>query len=300
MQQKINKVKKNIFLLYAQLILFCNLSAQDIIMLQNGDEIKAKVIEVNINDIKYKKYENPEGPSYSLNKSELFKIKYENGIKELFNNTSNKKKGLDNEKDTMVTVNYTYITPKKKDVPEYIYKKSGFLNITELGILNSYLYMFNGYQFDEYISIGLGIEYNKWIYNGPSPFGSSYYSDNIKLHNLPVFLDARMSFLKRKNTPFLFVDIGKTFVLNNKHKRNINYNNDSTIVQDLEFKGRFYSNLGIGFKTFINKQNALHIDLSLNFMSFKIKDPESRNIFWYYNNNPRLVSRISLKAGISF
>jgi len=70
------------------LILFAvsfNAFAQDIIFLKNGDEIKAMVSEINIDVIKYKKFDNPEGPAYSLKKSEVFMVKYANGTKDVFN-----------------------------------------------------------------------------------------------------------------------------------------------------------------------------------------------------------------------
>jgi len=59
-------------------------TAQDIIFLRNGDEIKAKVLEVSSDIVKYKKTENINGPTYSTLKSEIFMIKYENGTKEMF------------------------------------------------------------------------------------------------------------------------------------------------------------------------------------------------------------------------
>jgi hypothetical protein len=60
------------------------INAQDIITQKNGDEIKAKVIEVGINDVKYKKFSNESGPTYTLSKSDIFMIKYENGEKDIF------------------------------------------------------------------------------------------------------------------------------------------------------------------------------------------------------------------------
>jgi len=56
---------------------------QDIITKQDGDEIKAKVTEIGINEIKYKNFDNLNGPVYILNKSDVFMIKYENGEKEI-------------------------------------------------------------------------------------------------------------------------------------------------------------------------------------------------------------------------
>jgi len=52
--------------------------------MRNGEEIKAKVQEVGISEIKYKKVDNLTGPLYTVLKSEVFIIKYENGTKEVF------------------------------------------------------------------------------------------------------------------------------------------------------------------------------------------------------------------------
>jgi hypothetical protein len=60
------------------------LFAQDIITLNSGDDIKAKVEEIDIDNVKYKKYDNLSGPIYILKKSDIFMIKYENGDKDIF------------------------------------------------------------------------------------------------------------------------------------------------------------------------------------------------------------------------
>lgn len=59
--------------------------SQDIIFLKNGDEIKASVSEIGTDVVKYKKFENLQGPDYALKKSEVFMIKYANGTKDIFN-----------------------------------------------------------------------------------------------------------------------------------------------------------------------------------------------------------------------
>lgn len=67
---------------------FSVINAQDIITQKNGDEIQVKVMEVGTQDVKYKKYGNDSGPTYTLSKSEIFMIKYENGEKDMFENDS--------------------------------------------------------------------------------------------------------------------------------------------------------------------------------------------------------------------
>ena len=59
-------------------------SCGDIIVMVNGDEISAKVIEVNQRTIKYKSCENLGGPLFVLSKEKMFMIRYANGTKEVF------------------------------------------------------------------------------------------------------------------------------------------------------------------------------------------------------------------------
>jgi len=55
----------------------------DVITLKNGDEIKAKIIEITQTEIKYKKCEFLTGPLISIDKAEVFMIKYSNGSKDI-------------------------------------------------------------------------------------------------------------------------------------------------------------------------------------------------------------------------
>ena len=58
---------------------------QDVLITNEGEEVLVKVFEVSHDDIKYKKYSNLEGPIYTMFKSDVFMIKYENGERDVFN-----------------------------------------------------------------------------------------------------------------------------------------------------------------------------------------------------------------------
>lgn len=70
-------------------VVFCmaaaNMFAQDIITLKNGNEIKAIVQEIGYVEIIYKEFNNPKGSNYTLKKSEVLRIEYVNGDKDVFN-----------------------------------------------------------------------------------------------------------------------------------------------------------------------------------------------------------------------
>lgn len=66
---------------------FCSLeaSAQDRIITKDAKDISAYITEVNIDDIKYRRADNQDGPVYTLPKSEISTIIYANGAVEVFN-----------------------------------------------------------------------------------------------------------------------------------------------------------------------------------------------------------------------
>ena len=65
-----------------------NVAAQDVVVKKDGSTILAKVLEVNQDNIKYKKFSNQNGPTYTINLSDVMSVNYENGEKEDFNNSS--------------------------------------------------------------------------------------------------------------------------------------------------------------------------------------------------------------------
>ena len=79
------------YLLLVFAILFSGfVYSQDLIILRNGDEIKAKVTEINDNDVRYKRESNPTGPTYKLAKSKIFFIRYASGDKDFFGTPDDK------------------------------------------------------------------------------------------------------------------------------------------------------------------------------------------------------------------
>ena len=78
------KMKKIFFTAWALSCMSILSLGQDLITKKNGEDIKAKVTEVTLSEIKYKKFENLEGPIYSLLIKDVLIIRYENGSKDLF------------------------------------------------------------------------------------------------------------------------------------------------------------------------------------------------------------------------
>lgn len=70
--------------------IICSLSAaiyaQDIIVYANGNTITAKILEISDTQIKYKNYNNLNGPTYVIDKAGVLGINYANGANERFAN----------------------------------------------------------------------------------------------------------------------------------------------------------------------------------------------------------------------
>ena len=58
-------------------------SAQDNIIFKNGSEVQAKVIEISPEIVKYKRFDNLEGPDYTVYRREVFMVQFENGTSEV-------------------------------------------------------------------------------------------------------------------------------------------------------------------------------------------------------------------------
>lgn len=71
--------------------------SQDVILLKNGDEVQAKVLEILPEEIQYTKWSDQNGKVISLSKGEIFMIKYQNGSKDIFSEDKNRKIDISSE-----------------------------------------------------------------------------------------------------------------------------------------------------------------------------------------------------------
>jgi hypothetical protein len=76
---------KRILIVLVTLCSVVSAFAQDLITKKDGTDIKAKITEVNTDNVKYKRSDNLNGPTYTINKSEILMIIYGNGMREIFN-----------------------------------------------------------------------------------------------------------------------------------------------------------------------------------------------------------------------
>lgn len=95
----------------------CLTIAQDVIVKKDGNTILAKVLEVNESNIKYKKYSNQNGPTYTIAIVDIMSINYQNGERDEFVSTSE-------------------ISYNDSNIPQYINKPGDSLNAELLSLYN--------------------------------------------------------------------------------------------------------------------------------------------------------------------
>ena len=84
--------------------------SQDTIFTKNDKIISSKVLEVLPQEIKFKKSENPDGPLYTMKKSEIKKIVYENGSVDIFNVAATEDENFYQEKITSQIIIHSGLT----------------------------------------------------------------------------------------------------------------------------------------------------------------------------------------------
>ena len=75
-------MKRTILLSLAALCCALTAAAQDLIVKTDAAKIEAKVIEITPEAVRYKRFSNPDGPTYVLPVAQIHYIQYANGEKE--------------------------------------------------------------------------------------------------------------------------------------------------------------------------------------------------------------------------
>ncbi len=77
-------MRKTSFIFFFFLFGIGNVYSQDTIYLVNHTLLVAKITDVNVGDISFKMFNNPDGPSYHKKTSDILRIKYSNGMIEFY------------------------------------------------------------------------------------------------------------------------------------------------------------------------------------------------------------------------
>jgi len=143
---------------------------QDVITKKSGEDVQAKVLEVGLSEIKYKKFDNQNGPTFTMLKSEILMVRYENGTKDIFTESNKSTEKTASIDDTRTKVPQAAITNRKykNRISLNIGGGSGFESVPMVdrpdgtkssisfggGTIGKFEY---GYEFNNHFDLAIGI-----------------------------------------------------------------------------------------------------------------------------------------------
>jgi len=124
------------FILFASFKIF----AQDTIYIKKQDShIITKIIEVSSTEVKYKKFDYQDGPTYTINKQDLNKIVYKNGDVEMYGQQNNRKKSDSPIPTSNIFLKFTEVQDKNnvESIDALNILRNELKNLTKCNIVNS-------------------------------------------------------------------------------------------------------------------------------------------------------------------
>lgn len=202
-------MKKTNYLLSIVLMLVftTNMLSQDKMFLKSGENIESKILEVKVDEVKYKKYSNLDGPTFTIAKKDIHMVIYENGETEIF-------------KEESVNENTEVISSNNNNLNQNL-KKGGGAKIglyvgLPTGDFNNASYLFLGGEFSYLAEVAPGFELGGLV--GYSHYFIDddyypYYYDVEDVKFLPIAFSTRFYFGERKF--FAGMDLGFAIGLDN-------------------------------------------------------------------------------------
>lgn len=194
------------------IVIVFSVNAQDVIVLRDATEIQAKVESIGQNEITYRKWNNLEGPYYTINKSTIFYIKYQNGEKEIMQFNRSRDIAKTPRKHNGISANFRgYITFGS------IFSSSGagpVLGISLGGIIGEHFYLAAESGFHSHIIQGGYIpSYDKYGNIKYDKHGEQQYKrEHILEGYIPLAVNMKGYFTKNKKfNPYLNCSLGGFF-----------------------------------------------------------------------------------------
>lgn len=261
------------------ILVACLLSAQsnieDVVYLKNGSVLRGKIPPSPLNG----EYENTGkvkiellgGSVFVFDRAEIDSIKREStlkrSLKEINRNYFRRDRGFRN----ITEFGFIYGTDLKKpeDDPYNYYNN----NTDDFGLS---LHTVNGYQFWPYLFVGGGVGIDRLI--------------NYKQTFSPFYVRVASEFLKKKATPYVYLDAGYSVMWKKKNDVYYSYQN----------KGGYYVSCGGGVRIYTRSRASV-------ILSVAYKRNYSETKWWYtvgddgsYYEVKRTYQRMVLNVGITF
>jgi hypothetical protein len=145
--------------------------AQDVIYFKNGSKEQSKIILVGAKEIQYKKFSNLDGPVYSLAKSEIQMITYENGDYEMFSTPSDVTKQAKEELKTNFAKNLVGYNLFDVVYGDFTFSYERILSSGTIGIR---------------IPVGFGYAYNSDYFNNNDNWVKNAFYSGIGVNFYPT------------------------------------------------------------------------------------------------------------------
>lgn len=100
--------------------------AQDIITTKDGSDIQARILEVTNSEVKYKRFSNLEGPTFTISKSDILIVRYENGENEVFKESDNIQHNQSSQRNYQQTPRRSYYNPNGMNTDAEIWEGMSF------------------------------------------------------------------------------------------------------------------------------------------------------------------------------
>lgn len=263
-----------LLLLFATALLAQN-GQQDVVYLKNGSVIRGKILPPP-NSLKGEpevakvRIELLGGSVFVFEQAEIDSIKKEDLRKAQLARIKKEYYRKDRGYRNMTQMGFIYGVNLKNEEPTYYYSNN---NQDDFGLS---IQTVNGYQFWPYLYVGGGIGIDRF---------SSY-----KQTFSPFFVRVASEFLKRKVTPYVFIDGGYAVMWKQK-------NND---YQTFENKGGAYTSIGGGIRVYTRGRASVILSAA-----YRMNRSESK--WWYtgdasgtYYQTKRTYQRMVVSAGVTF
>jgi hypothetical protein len=284
-----------------------SLFSQDLIVLKNADEIKSKVVEITDISVKYRKWENMNGPIYNLNLREVLFIRYENGTKEVINQEPTETTAIKPTSTKVVTDKTESIEHKKKrswlrlswEFANLSYFGS---NITSLGVNN--IKFISDFGYNNRMDIGIrlyeknnvesGININPInfsIHQTADPYDYAFaLSDELK-YITGNYWD--IDYVSTDGTPYTIAASIGIYFKKKLEKSELNFSLNGGIlsfqgrygVKNGRIVGRYQPNDFVSYSSVYSADNSLFINPKISILLGKT----NKNVKWSLNADYRLV-----------
>lgn len=224
-------MKKTLLIVIALFSSFI-INAQDVLIMQNGEEIETKIIEVNQSQVKYTLYGDSEGSTYIVNRADVFKIKYASGSETVLNEHK-----IIEETEVCLPSKRRIGLAVRPEISGVLITKNGIAEATKSADFSVSVV----YQFKKTFSLGAGTAYD--ITSDAGSF-------------IPIYLNLRGYFRNRLSSPYYDFRIGYA-ISTSEYKKEFE---TTYIASKIE---RVYFRAGVGMD-FYNFSLGIHVGLCEN------------------------------------